>query len=204
MPFSVNRYKFIWVFSLVGLIISASVFPILGTQARLNDRFQTLPMTLDGMAYMEMSTYSDPNGPIELKNDLRAIEWMRENVEGSPVILEGRAPLYRWGGRISVYTGLPSIVGWDWHQTQQRMAFGQEVNNRSQVVDLIYNTENENHAIDLIDYYDVRYVVLGELEHLYYNTSGLRKFDNMIGNGLDLAYQYPAVNPKVKIYSRVP
>ena len=204
MPFSVNRYKFIWVFSLVGLIISASVFPILGTQARLNDRFQTLPMTLDGMAYMETSTYSDPNGPIELKNDLRAIEWMRENVQGSPVILEGRAPLYRWGGRISVYTGLPSIVGWDWHQTQQRMAFGQEVNNRSQVVDLIYNTENENHAIDLIDYYDVRYVVLGELEHLYYNKSGLRKFDNMIGNGLDLAYQYPEVNPKVKIYSRVP
>ena len=135
-------------------------------------------------------------------SDFQAIEWIREIVQGSPVILEGRAPLYRWGGRISVYTGLPSIVGWDWHQTQQRMAFGQEVNNRGQVVDLIYNTENQNDAIELMDYYDVRYIVLGELEYLYYQGSGLRKFDDMIGNGLDLAYQYPDVNPKVKIYSR--
>ena len=202
IPLGANKYKSVWIGVFSVLIIGALVFPILGTYARLQDRFQPLPMTVDGMAYMEVSTYNDANGPIELKNDFQAIEWIRENVQGSPVILEGRAPLYRWGGRISVYTGLPSIVGWDWHQTQQRMAFGQEVNNRGQVVDLIYNTENQNDAIELMDYYDVRYIVLGELEYLYYQGSGLRKFDDMIGNGLDLAYQYPDVNPKVKIYSR--
>ena len=204
IPRKLTKRKVGWAVVFSILFVSASIFPIFGTYARVQDRFQPLPMTLNGMAYMEVATYNDPNGPIELKNDLRAIEWMRENVKGSPVILEGRTPLYRWGGRISVYTGLPSIIGWDWHQTQQRMAFNQEVNNRGQVVDLIYNTENRNHAIDLIDYYDVRYIVVGELEGLYYQNIGLRKFDAMIGSDLDLVYQHPDVDPKVKIYYRTP
>ena len=199
-----TKLKIVWVMIFTALLISVSVFPVLGTQARLQDRFHELPMTLNGMAYMKVSTYSDPNGPIELNNDLHAIEWLRNNVKGSPVILEGRTPLYRWGGRISVYTGLPAIVGWDWHQTQQRMAFGQEVNNRGEIVDLIYNTENRGRAIDLMDYYGVRYVILGELEKLYYQDSGLRKFDAMVNDSLDLVYQYPDVDPKVKIYYRAP
>ena len=93
---------------------------------------------------------------------------------------------------------------WDWHQTQQRKAYGQEINNRSQIVDLIYNTESGERAIELIDYYDVQYVVLGELENLYYQATGLQKFENLIGNGLDLVYQYPEVAPKVRIYYRAP
>ena len=202
--FKITKLKLAWVTVFTALLVSVSVFPVFGTHARLGDRFHELPMTLNGMAYMETSTYNDPNGPIELKNDLKAIEWLRNNVKGSPVILEGRTPLYRWGGRISVYTGLPAIVGWDWHQTQQRMAFGQEVNNRSQIVDLIYNTENRDRAIDLIDYYDVRYVILGELERLYYHDKGLKKFDEMIGDSLDLVYQYPNLDPKIKIYYRAP
>ena len=84
------------------------------------------------------------------------------------------------------------------------MAFGQEVNNRGEIVDLIYNTENRGRAIDLMDYYGVRYVILGELEKLYYQDSGLRKFDAMVNDSLDLVYQYPDVDPKVKIYYRAP
>jgi hypothetical protein len=50
----------------------------------------------------------------------------------------------------------------------------------------------------------VRYVILGELERLYYHDKGLKKFDEMIGDSLDLVYQYPNLDPKIKIYYRAP
>ena len=48
---------------------------------------------------------------------------MQDNVQGSPVIVEA-APAgvqYAWMGRISIYTGLPDVVGWEWHEEQQRV-----------------------------------------------------------------------------------
>ena len=54
-------------------------------------------------AVLEITTFA-------LKPDLDAIEWLRANVSGSPVIAEAHAPEYHWGSRMSVHTGLPTIV----------------------------------------------------------------------------------------------
>ena len=77
----------------------------------------------------------------DLKWDLEAIRWLLDNVVGSPVILEGHAPEYRWGARYSINTGLPTVLGWNWHQRQQRAAADdQEVWDRANDVATIYNT----------------------------------------------------------------
>ena len=56
--------------------------------------------------------------------DLQAIQWLRAALPGIPVIAEANTwpILYGWGNRYAVYTGLPAVIGWDWHQRQQRMA----------------------------------------------------------------------------------
>ena len=104
----------------------------------------------------------DPNGgAYDLKWDLEAIRWLLDNVVGSPVILEGHAPEYRWGGRYSINTGLPTVLGWNWHQRQQRAAADdQEVWNRVGEISTIYNTLDWDQAESLLDKYNVRYIVV--------------------------------------------
>ena len=100
---------------------SGMLYPIFATQAKVNDRFVPgSPPGLNGMDYMKAAIYHDRDRELPLVYDRQAIEWLRENMEGSPVILEGNAPLYHWGSRVSIYTGLPTVIGWDWHQKQQR------------------------------------------------------------------------------------
>jgi 4-amino-4-deoxy-L-arabinose transferase-like glycosyltransferase len=67
--------------------------------------------TLDGFAFVR-AWYP---------GDAQAIAWLHEYVSGSPVILEAATPYdFSWGGRVSVYTGLPDVVGWLGHENEQR------------------------------------------------------------------------------------
>jgi uncharacterized membrane protein len=83
------------------------------------------------MVYMDFAHY-DWKGDMDLSQDYRAIRWMEQNVQGSPVIVEANLrDLYRWGSRFTIYPGLPGVVGWEWHQQQQRALLpGDWVSNR--------------------------------------------------------------------------
>jgi YYY domain-containing protein len=183
---------------LVALLIGSSlIYTVLGTRSRIGDRFNILPLTLDGTAYMEEATYWQRGTPIELKWDLEAIEWLEGNVEGSPVVLEGHVPQqYEWGSRISIYTGLPTILGWHWHQVQQRPEYAYAVDGRQAIVKEIYSTTSHSRALNLLEAYGVEYIVVGELERVLYPEEGLAKFEAMVGKELELAYE----NEQTKIY----
>ena len=189
-----------WGWALALLVFAAAVYPVLGTQARLKTRFEVLPLTLDGAAYMRTTVYNDANGPIDLSADYDAIRWLQDNVDGSPVILEGLTPNYRWGGRVSVYTGLPTIVGWRWHQEQQRWGYRWAVAQRASDVDRIYSTLDAAEALDLMRKYDVEYVYLGRLERLYYPADGLAKFAEAMAPALEEVYRAD----QVRIYRLSP
>ena len=174
-----------------GVLVAASmVYPVLGTQDRLRDRFngRVTSLTLDGEAYVDGAVYRDREGDIDLATDYEGIEWLRENVEGSPVVLEGQTPTYRWGGRISISTGLPSIVGWPWHQSQQRWEYRSVVGDRVREVNEAYRTPRIAKALSIMEKYGVSYVYVGQLERLYYPESGLKKFDEAVGSALEKVF----------------
>ncbi len=185
-----------WIVAAAALALAVLVYPVLGTQARLKDRFETERAGIDGMAFMDYATQIERSTAIELRHDLEAIRWLQENVDGSPTIVEGLTDLYHWGNRVSIYTGLPAVVGWDWHQRQQRVDYAWAVTERRDDVDQIYTTPNPLVALQLMRSYGVRYLYLGELERLYYPATGIAKFAEMESLGLVPVY----TNEEVVIY----
>ncbi|HRA00970.1 MAG TPA: hypothetical protein PLJ62_12270, partial [Thermoflexales bacterium] len=156
------------------------------------------PTGLDGMAYMPLATrFEGQDGKqgreFPLKYDYLAIQWMQTNIKGSPTIMEGTTggAQYRWGNRFSIYTGLPAVQGWEWHERQQRGALDDRVVfDRNKDVAEFYSTPNINTALLLLRRYNVKYIILGDLEKAYSNAAGLPKFDILVAQGnLNLAYQ---------------
>lgn len=161
------------------LVLSAVAYPLLASNSKISQRFESLPLTLDGMAYMHLAQYSDKGRDLDLPADWAAIKWIQENVQGTPVMLEGRTGVYLWGSRISIYTGLPTILGWDVHESQQRTADTSLIQQRAQDVDRAYNSPNPADALAILQRYNVRYVYVGGLERAYYQSAGLAKFSTM-------------------------
>jgi YYY domain-containing protein len=179
-----NWWKGAWMLALVLLIGSSLVYTVLGTRARVGDRFNPEPMTLDGTAYMERAVHWEKDQSLGLKSDREAIRWLQDNVAGSPVVLEAHNEQYHWSSRIADYTGLPTVLGWPWHQLQQRWDYQSEVRVRAAHIREMYETASLRRAEALLRQYDIKYIVVGELERIYYNTTGLGKFSRMAEKGL--------------------
>lgn len=189
------------------VVLLAMVYPVFGTRARIHDRFDPAQGSgNNGMEYMDEAVYTDFNdrdglgGEHILKYERDAINWLRENVDGTPTTIEAQAPLYHYGSRIAIYTGLPTVLGWDWHQSQQRPRFAAGVQQRRADVNAFYASEDIAEARRLIDKYDVEWVIVGSVERNYYPPEGLAKFDSGLGGILELAY----TNDGVQIWHVIP
>ena len=124
---------------------------------------------MDGMDYMQYAKYPEGDTLMDLSQDHQLIRWMQENISGTPRIIEANVPEYRWGNRISIYTGLPGVIGWNWHQRQQR-GFAENINveERAGEIARFYANRSVQEAEEFIKKYGVRYVIVGQLERQYY------------------------------------
>jgi uncharacterized membrane protein len=186
------RWRYAWWSILALLCAAGALFLPLGIRSRSLDRISAdTGATLDGMAFMADSRVIDgPEGmetDVSLAGDLGATEWLQENVAGSPVIIEGLGRReYLWANRVSVYTGLPAVVGWSWHQRQQRAGLRSEseVEARRREVDEFYHTADIDRACQILRRYGVGLVYLGPYESAYYPDHGLAKFGAMAEAGI--------------------
>lgn len=184
MPAWNPRWRFAWQIPFTLLVVSAATFTLLGTTAKIKDRMAPqAPHTLDGMAYMQYASFNELGVEMDLSQDYAAIRWIQENVTGSPVIVEANSGrLYQWFSRFTIYTGLPGVLGWDNHQRQQRALLPPNwVNDRLAEINMFYQTPDAEAALAFISKYDVRYIVVGQLEQLNYSAAGLEKFPALEG-----------------------
>ena len=186
----------VWTAGLAVLGIMAAVYPFFALPGRLIDRFDTkIAPTLDGMKYMEnarlpVETVRDGRrvqGEIKLSDDLAAIRWLRDNIVGSPIVLEATSAadphprLYAWGNRVAIYTGLPTIIGWDNHQRQQRNG-SPLIEQRTGDVLKIFVTASEADTLRLLQQYSVDFIYYGNLEKFHY-PAGEAKFAGLAAQG---------------------
>jgi YYY domain-containing protein len=113
------------------------------------------------------------NGEVWYSQDLAAeypaMKFLRQLTLNHPekrgIVLEANGMNYSWYDRISVYTGLPTLVGWPFHELQWRQKMDELVIwNAWLDMDKIYATTNNAEAIELLHRHNVRYVFVGLFE----------------------------------------
>jgi YYY domain-containing protein len=165
------------------------------------------PANLDGASSIAI------NNP----DDWAAIQWLDANAEEGlpvgkvPVILEAPSVppwggSYHYEGRISVFTGFPTVLGWALHESQWRGNYKQQ-EIREPDIAMIYATSKGQTMLDLLHKWNVDYVILGQPELTYIQnvcsqsgtgcttSSSVRKFDQVLqpvfSQGLTTIYKVP-------------
>jgi YYY domain-containing protein len=174
--------------AIVGVIVIAGLaYPMLATRTRLETRLGPVDRSLDGLAYLQ----PDPEvlrclawnpadegqcleeGPVNIADDLALIDWLRDNVEGAQPIVEWPGRLYDWTTPFASHTGLPSVIGWDYHQKQQRWKYHDIVEERIRGGRDLYTLADPDAATAFLRAYDVRYVIVGTTERRFASPEAL-------------------------------
>lgn len=114
----------------------------------------------------------DAEGYLEtdFSEDAQAIYWLKDNVEGSPVVLEANGDSYTGYERVSASTGLPTVLGWYVHEQLWRNDV-EDLNQKSADIQNIYTWNSEELVRNLLEYYDVSYIFVGSKEKEKYGDA---------------------------------
>ena len=178
---SLRSVEGVWIVVLLLFALAGSVYPIVAPSSRLarinpvtHKSYLQRTNSLDGMTYLK----NNPANP----GDYDAILWLNSNVQSNPVIVEAVGDDYTNYGRISVFTGMPTLMGWVGHEYQWRVNWlnnpvnAVEFNRRTADVDTIYTNQNPDVVLSTMKHYNAQYLYIGALEHQKYPMANLTRF----------------------------
>lgn len=113
--------------------------------------------TLDGVAFLRSSN----------SDEAAALHWLNDAVPRSPVLLEAYGPAYGPFSRVSMNSGLPTPVGWDYHVFQRAHPWS-EIEERKRQVLAVYATEDSGVACEALRSLGIELVYFGSLERATY------------------------------------
>ncbi len=120
-----------------------------------------------GQPYNNLQQYKGIDGTAYLQgrypDDYDAIQWLNANIKDQPLVLEANGDSYSDYARISVHTGLPTILGWYVHEWYWR-GNNDEINIRVNDIVTVYESDDLIATQNVISKYNVRYIVIGKLE----------------------------------------
>jgi YYY domain-containing protein len=121
---------------------------------------------------------------VDMRGDLEVVRWLNENTTGHPTIVEAYGGAFTIFGRISMATGLPTIVGWEKHQWLWRGDYGTVIARQVEVRE-IYESDNINSVKNLLREYGVRFIVIGDIERAQFpnmDEARLRSLGRVVVN----------------------
>ena len=141
-----------------GLVLSMAMglfYPVISLQSKTNNFSRDGGLSLDGVYF-----YSSA--------DINAVEWLRLAPPG--VIAEAVGGSYSTPhARMATYSGKPTVLGWDFHEIQWRGG-SELVTPRKEDLAVLYCTHNWDIANNILDKYQIRYLVVGDLEFTTYEA----------------------------------
>ena len=182
-------------------LAASLVFPVVGLSNKTNDfQIPVFKATLAGAkqagdphALQKALQVWTLNGAVlfqdQYPDDAAAARWLSAAPEG--VLAEAAGPdAYSDFGHISVFSGDPAVLGWYWHEFQWRGSLEAQLsplsnlsctanfkpNNdprrmRSDDLACLYQSNNWQDTVQVIDQYHIRYIVVGTLERRSYHVS---------------------------------
>lgn len=192
-----------WAFAglLGAVVLGAAAYPPLSAY-RWVDGFRTYS-GLDGLAYLRQAS----------PGDAAAIAWLQSREREGQHVLEAPGCSYGVSGaepadRVSAATGLPTPLGWEFHEYQWRNGqrdISAEIAQREADVRAIYSDPTSAVARALLDHYAISYIYVGGIERDGY-SDGCRAGPPYAASGLAALGQlgWPRVYQRgdVTIYAR--
>ena len=138
---------------LIGLVIfSGLLYPALGLITKTNNFKPPYDFTLDDFDRIKR----------ENPDEAAAIEFLHTVPDG--VIAEAVGDSYQPSlSRIATYTGLQTVLGWRFHESQWRGGFEPQ-GSRNDDITKLYSTTRWDEAQLIIEQYNIRYIYIGDTE----------------------------------------
>ena len=147
---------------------------------------RSLPFLLITVIFCNLKNYKGLDGINYLNSlypgDYNLVNWLNKNIKGQPVILEASGDSYTDYARISANTGLPTVIGWSVHEWLWRGTYD-VVSPKIADAQNLYTTQDLNLEKQLLKQYQIRYVVVGDLEVEKYpnlNEENFKKLGRLV------------------------
>ena len=138
----VSKQKIIRIFSGIGLFVLIWTVGYFGNAVHSWFGEVWNPSNYQGL---NATTFLETDFP----QDAAAIRWLKDNIEGSPVVLEANGDSYTGYERVSATTGLPTVLGWYVHEWLWRNNVP-DLNEKSADIQTIYTSTDEEKVKELI------------------------------------------------------
>lgn len=127
-------------------------------------------LTLDGTNYFRQV----------MPDMMEAVDWLAKAPAGT--LVEAVSPTggsYTTYASVSTFSGLPTVLGWIGHISQWRGG-GEEMGSRQADINRLYSTTRWDEAKAIIEMYNIRYIIVGELELRTYALEEAKFRDNLV------------------------
>jgi uncharacterized membrane protein len=141
-------------------MIAALTYPVLGALNKTNGFNPSGGYTLDAL---------EPLARVS-PDEAAAIRWLQQVPPGTIVEAADPGSSYRDYARLSEYSGLPAVLGWVGHERQWRGG-SEEMGSREPDIAQLYQTNNWEEALAIIQQYGIKYVIVGNLERSHYQLN---------------------------------